>query len=191
MRHPHARPFRISNKFPAFVKSALHYSNEVDILNFNRQNSMHEHKKLVVSKTKPITNDVFEGKRLLGPHYGTAGYMITRRTAERLCTQIKRTNVPIDHLLFNPNVSSFNRSSRIYQAFPAMVEPDGEKFQTSIQSEAIPRSQTWHRKLMRAYYETNRIPSMGLQYLLGRVDIKILKFQMPATASTPLKRDAQ
>ena len=182
---------RISDKFPAFVKAALHYSNEVDILNFNRQNSMHEHKKLVVSKTKPITDDAFEGKRLLGPHYGTAGYMITRRTAERLCTQIKRTNVPIDHLLFNPNVSSFNRSSRIYQAFPAMVEPAMEKFQTSIQEESIPRSRAWHRKLMRAYYETNRIPAMGLQYLLGRVEIKVLKFEMSATANTPLNLNSQ
>ncbi len=167
---------RISEGFPAFVKAAASYSNEVDILNFNRQNSKREQKKLVVSKINPLIDDVFEGKQLLGPHYGTAGYMITRSAAERLCYQIKRTNVPIDHLLFNPNVSGFNRSSRIYQAFPATVEPDVEKFQTSIQEEVIPTSLHWRKKLSRAYYETNRIPSILVQYILGRAMVQILDF---------------
>jgi len=158
-------------------------------LNFNRQDSKRPDKKIIVSKANALINNVFEAKPLIGIHYGAAGYMITRRTAERLCSQIKRTNVPIDHLLFNPNVSSFNRSSRIYQAFPAMVEPDMAKFQTSIQSEVIPRSRAWHRKLTRAYYETNRIPSMVVRYLLGRLEVKILKFQMPAIVGTPSKRE--
>lgn len=168
---------RVSGVLPAFVKAAASYSNQVDILNFNRQNSKHEQKKLMVSKIHPLIDDVFEGKRLLGPHYGTAGYMITRSAAERLYNQLIRTNVPIDHLLFNPNVSSFNRSSRIYQAFPAMVEPDVEKFQTSIQDEVIPKSMHWRKKLSRAYYETNRLPYILGQYLLGRAEVQILKFR--------------
>jgi len=168
---------RISSRFPAFVKAATSYSSEVDILNFNRQDSKREHKNLVVSKVKPLIDDAFIGKRLLGPHYGTAGYMITRNAAELLYSQTKRTNVPIDHLLFNPNVSDFNKSSLIYQAFPAMVEPDVERFQTSIQDEIIPTSMHWRKKLSRAYYETNRIPSILGQYLLGRANIQILNFQ--------------
>ena len=167
---------RISERFPAFIEAAARFSNEVDILNFNRQNSKREQKKLVVSKINPLIGDVFEGKRLLGPHYGTAGYMITRSAAERLCNQIKRTNVPIDHLLFNPNVSEFNKSSLIYQAFPAMVEPDVETFQTSIQNESIPLSNHWRKKLSRAYYETNRIPFLLGQYVLGRAAVQILDF---------------
>ncbi|WP_287018327.1 glycosyltransferase family 25 protein [Cycloclasticus sp.] len=167
---------RISERFSDFVEAAPSYSNEVDILNFNRQNSKREQKKLVVSKINPLIDSTFEGKQLLGPHYGTAGYMITRSTAERLCHRIKRTNVPIDHLLFNPNVSTFNRSSRIYQAFPAIVEPDVEKFQTSIQKENIPTSTHWWKKLARLYYETNRIPSMLTHYILGRAEIQILDF---------------
>mgnify|MGYP002640257134 CR=1 FL=1 len=168
---------RVSKKLAAFVKTAPAYANEVDILNFNRQKSRRTQKKLVVSKVAPITSDVFTGRRLLGPHYGTAGYMITRSAAERLCYHIGRTNVPIDHLLFNPNVSSFNTSSRIYQAFPAMVEPDVKKFQTSIQGEHIPASVHWRKRLSRGYYETNRIPSMLGQYLLGRAEVKTLRFE--------------
>jgi glycosyl transferase family 25 len=171
---------KISERFPAFVESAASYSNEVDILNFNRQNSKREQKKLVVSKINPLIGDVFEGKQLLGPHYGTAGYMITRSAAERLCNQIKRTNVPIDHLLFNPNVSDFNKSSLIYQAFPAMVEPDVEKFQTSIQEESVPTSTHWRKKLSRAYFETNRIPFLLGQYVLRRAAVQILDFDTNA-----------
>jgi len=167
---------RISKQFPAFVEAATAFADNVDILNFNRQNSKREFKKLIVSRINSHINDVFEGKRLLGPHYGTAGYMITRSAARRLCYQIKRTNIPIDHLLFNPNVSSFNRSSRIYQAFPAMVEPNVGKFQTSIQEEAVPTSIHWRKKLLRTYYETNRIPFILGQYLLGRAEVKILNF---------------
>lgn len=168
---------KISGRFPEFVKVAANYSGDVDILNFNRQDSKHEKKKLIVLKTNSIFNEIFEAKLLIGIHFGAAGYMITRSAAERLCNQIKRTDVPIDHLLFNPNVSSFNRSARIYQAFPAVVEPDVERFKTSIQDESIPASTHWYKKLLRAYYETNRIPYMLMQYLRGRAEIQILNFE--------------
>lgn len=167
---------RISESFPQFVKVVAGYSNDVDIFNFNRQDSKRANKKLAVSKIDPLFNDVFEGRPLIGMDCGTSGYMITRSAAERLCHQIRRTNAPIDHLLFNPNVSSISRSVRIYQAFPAVVGPDVEKFQTSIQNEAIPTSTQWHKKLLRAYCVTNRLPSMLLQCLLGRAKIQILDF---------------
>lgn len=167
---------RLSEKLPAFIKSAANYSDKVDILNFNRQNSKRGQKKLVISKIDPIIDDVFEGNQLLSQHYGTAGYMITRSAAEQLCHKIKRTNVPVDHLLFNPNVSSFCRSSRIYQAFSAMVEPDVEKFQTSIQDEVITSSINWRKKISRTYYEINRIPFILGQLLLGRAKVQNLNF---------------
>lgn len=175
---------KISNNFPAFLKFAVNISNCVDILNFNRQDSKNETKKLVVSRQSTLNSDEFVAKRLLSAHYGTAGYMITRSAAEKLCNQLKRTNVPIDHLLFNPNVSSYNRSARIYQAFPALVEPDVKKFRTSIQDEAIPESMKWHKKLIRTYYETNRIPSLLLQYLLGRAEIQTLDFEKSNNSNT-------
>ena len=168
---------RISKGFADFVKMATGYADEVDVLNFNRQNSKRDKKKLFVSKIAPLSNDIFIGKRLLGVHYGTAGYMVTRKAAERLCNQIKRTNVPVDHLLFNPNVSSFSRSAHIYQSFPAMVEPDVETFETSIQNEVVPASVGWYKKILRAYYETNRVPSIITQLLLGRAQVKTLNFK--------------
>jgi len=168
---------KVSSAFAEFVDEAVKISDEVEILNFNRQNSKGDTKKLVVAKAGVLQTPVFDAMRLLGPHYGTAGYMITRATAQRLVHQIKRTNIPIDHLLFNPNVSNFNRSSRIYQSFPAMVEPDIARFATSIQSEAVPNSVHWRKKLSRAYYETNRIPFLLLQMALNRAAVRNLYFQ--------------
>lgn len=167
----------ISRHFPAFIDEASKLADDVDILNFNRQNSKKELKKLVVSKIGTIQGTSFSAMRLLGPHYGTAGYMITRATAEHLVNNIKRTNIPIDHLLFNPNVSSFNRFFRIYQAFPAVTKPDKVQFQTSIQRQVVHGSSKWRNKLTRGYYEINRMPAIVLQVLLNRAEIKVLSFK--------------
>jgi len=167
---------RISNSFAEFLVMATECSKDVDILNFNRQDSKRTLKKLVVSKKNNLTKTGFIAQSLLGPHYGTAGYMITRAAAEFLCYQVKRTNIPIDHLLFNPNVSKFNRSWRIYQTFPAFVEPDVAQFQTSIQKETVVASGRIGKRLLRAYYEINRVPFLATQILFGQAEIKPLRF---------------
>lgn len=166
----------ISKNFSDFISEALKYTDKVDILNFNRQNSKGMNKKLVVSTVNPIKNEIFEAKKLLAPHYGTAGYMITREAASTLINDVKRTNMPIDCLLFSPNVSKVSRDFRVYQTFPAMVEPNIEAFQTSIQNEAVPEAISIFKKIKRAYYEVNRVPLLLLSILLGRAEVKILTF---------------
>ncbi len=167
---------RISNDFAKFIAMAADCAGQVDILNFNRQDSKRTYKKLVVAKKNNIAKNGFVAKPLLGPHYGTAGYMITRAAAEFLCCQVKRVNVPIDHLLFNPNVSKFNRSSRIFQTFPAFVEPDVAQFQTSIQRETVANSGNFRQKVSRAYYEVNRVPFLAAQLISRQSEINILHF---------------
>jgi|GEM_PF-5503485 len=166
----------LSKHFAEFVGEALRHTAEVDILNFNRQNSKGVHKKLVVSTANPIKNKLFEARQLLAPHYGTAGYMITREAAQRLVYEIKRTNMPIDCLLFSPNVSRVSREFRVYQTFPAMVQPDINAFQTSIQNEPVPQAISVFKKIKRAYYEVNRVPLLLLNIVLGRAKVKILNF---------------
>jgi len=166
----------ISKDFSVFIKEALKYKDKVDILNFNRQNSKGTYKKLVVSTVNPIKSEIFEAKKLLAPHYGTAGYMITREAAQKLINDVQRTNMPIDCLLFSPNVSKVSRDFRVYQTFPAMVEPNVDTFQTSIQTESVPEALSILKKIKRAYYEVNRVPWLLIQILLGRAEIKILNF---------------
>lgn len=167
---------RISSKFKAFMSEAVNLADNLDILNFNRQSPRHKEKKLFVAKRSSYQRDLFTADRLLGPHFGTAGYMITRETAIHLIEDITRTNVPIDHLLFNPNVSEFCRKSRIYQTFPAMVKPSPEIFATSIQKEKVPNARSWPNRLRRGYYEVNQAPRLFAGLVAGQVKVKTLEF---------------
>lgn len=167
---------RISSKFKDFILEAVDLADKLDILNFNLQAPRHREKKLFVAKSPRYQCELFSADKLLGPHFGTAGYMITRNAARRLIEEIKRTNVPIDHLLFNPNVSDFCRKARIYQTFPALVKPSPEIFATSIQSEKIPNARSLPNRLKRGYYEVNQAPRLFAGLVLGQVKIKTLEF---------------
>ncbi len=102
--------------------------------------------------------------------------MITRKAALHLIEGITRTNVPIDHLLFNPNVSEFCRKSRIFQAFPAMVRPTPEIFATSIQKENVPNARSWPNRLRRGYYEVNQAPRLIAGLVSRQVKVRTLDF---------------
>jgi len=166
----------LSKEFSKFIIEAESYASQVDILNFNRQNSKGPNKKITVSRKNSLTGKIFSAQKLLAPHYGTAGYMITRSAASTLITKVKRTNMPIDCLLFSPNISRFSRDFKIYQSFPAFVEPNIQMFHTSIQDERIPSSGSLQNKIKRSYHEVNRIPLLLLHVLIKTAEIKILKF---------------
>jgi len=167
---------RISESFPDFLRGATQFAKRVDILNFNRQDSTGLEKKLILAKKNQIKTDTFVGKKLLSLHFGAAGYMVSRTAAQNLCAEVQRTDVPIDHLLFNPNVSKYARGAKVYQSFPAFVEPDKDRFETSIQDEYIPESTSLRNKLFRAYYEVRGVPSIAAKLLTGRAEIQVLKY---------------
>lgn len=166
----------ISSKFKDFMSESVNLAGKLDILNFNRQAPRHKDKKLFVAKHSSYQCEFFTAERLLGPHFGTAGYMITRNTALQLIEDITRTNVPIDHLLFNPNVSEFCRKSRIFQTFPAMVRPTPEVFTTSIQKEKVPNAKSLPNRLKRGYYEVNQAPRLLAGLVAGQIKVKTLEF---------------
>lgn len=167
---------RISSKFGAFMSESVSLADELDILNFNCQAKRHKEKRLLVARRSAYQLKLFTAERLLGLHFGTAGYMITRKTALHLIEDIARTNIPIDHLLFNPNVSEFCRKSRIFQAFPAFVRPTPETFATSIQKEKVPGARSWPNRLKRGYYEVNQAPRLIAGLVFRKVTIRALDF---------------
>lgn len=167
---------RISSKFKDFMVQSIKLADKLDIVNFNRQAPKRKNKRLFVSKRSVFKHDVFTADRLLGPHFGTAGYMITRDAARYLINDIARTNVPIDHLLFNPNVSEFCRKARIFQTFPAFVRPSPEIFVTSIQKETVANAKSLSNRLRRGYYEINQAPKLLAGLIVGRIKMKTLEF---------------
>jgi len=166
----------LSKEFSNFITESERHVSQIEILNFNRQNSKGLHKKLVVSKKNVLSTSIFTAQKLLAPHYGTAGYMITRNAASILINNIKRTNMPIDHLLFNPNISKFSKNFNVYQSFPAFSEPNIQTFNTSIQDEMIPESFSLLNKIKRSYHEIRQVPLLIFQLLIKIAEIKILQF---------------
>ncbi len=71
----------------------------------------------------------FQLGRMLSRHTGAAAYILSRRTAELLLRQT-RFNLPVDHLLFNPNNSPLFAPLSPWQLIPAIARQEefvGEK----------------------------------------------------------------
>lgn len=83
---------------------AILASGDFDILNLNRQTPRGREKQLVVRRTAALRVGGFAVHDLVGIHYGTAGYIISRHAAQVVSERYARPDMPIDHILFNPNV---------------------------------------------------------------------------------------
>jgi glycosyl transferase family 25 len=68
-------------------------------------------------------------RRLYSKHSGTAGYLISRQGARKVLAA-PRQGLAVDHLLFNPAISSLARALAVYQVFPAMVLQGNENGRT-------------------------------------------------------------
>jgi glycosyl transferase family 25 len=71
----------------------------------------------------------FHLARMHSRHTGAAGYILSRQLAEKLLTR-QRFNLPVDHLLFNPNNSSLFAALAPFQLLPALARQQdfiGEK----------------------------------------------------------------
>ena len=62
----------------------------------------------------------FRLARMHSRHTGAAAYILSRRLAEKLLTR-QRFNLPVDHLLFNPNNSSLFATLAPFQLLPALA----------------------------------------------------------------------
>jgi glycosyl transferase family 25 len=112
--------------------------------------------------------------RLYSKHSGAAGYIIRRRAAERALDNVA-VNVPIDHLLFHPNVSKFSRSLKIYQVSPALCQQGNEPVKPSYHKDSQPRRKITV-KVLRGIAELKSVYLFGLMLLLGRSRLGRVKF---------------
>lgn len=135
-----------------------------DILNLNRQApTKRPQKKLIVGSKARDFGESGEVRDLVGIHYGTAGYLVSRSAAGQIISVCPRPNMPIDHVLFNPNISPLFGRIRIEQLFPALVRPS-EGLTSSIQLAPVDEAASTRNRLKRAIAEIGIIPRllMGL-----------------------------
>ena len=154
---------------------ALLLAGDFDILNLNRQPPRGAVKRLVVRRKPALVMAGFAIHDLVGIHYGCAGYVVSRKAAQVVLDLYARPDMPIDHIIFNPNVSKLFGRIRIQQLFPALVRPR-EGMVSSIQNEPVAGAGKIRRKLQRAWTETAIAPRLLLGTLIGFYMVKELGF---------------
>jgi glycosyl transferase family 25 len=100
--------------------------------------------------------------RLKSRHTGTGGYILSRRGAEKLLA-IEKFNLPVDHLLFNPNNSPIFAALAPRQLIPAVLRQQdfiGEKSDIETFRKGL-RKLNWtyaKRELVRFGYDLRLLP---------------------------------
>lgn len=113
----------------------------------------------------------FQMGRMLSRHTGAAAYILSRRAAELLLSQT-RFDLPVDHLLFNPNNSKLFASLLPRQLVPAIARQEefvGEK--SDIEGTRLGlRAFGWtylKRELVRFGYDLKLLPRQIAALLRG------------------------
>ncbi|HEX3754423.1 MAG TPA: glycosyltransferase family 25 protein [Rhizomicrobium sp.] len=116
--------------------------------------------------------DHFQLARLRSRHTGTGGYIISRRGAEKLLA-MEKFNLPVDHLLFNPNNSPVFALLAPRQLIPAVLRQQdfiGEKSDIETFRKGL-RKLDWtyaKRELVRFGYDLRLVPQQLALALTGR-----------------------
>lgn len=116
-------------------------------------------------------------RRLRSRHSGAAGYLINRAGAQKL-RAVVRPALPIDHLLFNPTVSTLARNLTTYQATPALVVQGNEPASPAT---AQPSRKTLSHKLQRGLAELRALRALSL-LLSRRADLSAITWARQAPA---------
>ncbi len=99
-------------------------------------------------------------RKLHSRHSGTAGYIISRKGAEKVVAY-GLPNFPADHLLFNVNASPLARALTTYQVSPALVvqgnDPKNNTPQPPRLRHTLPENKTF-REIRRGLFELKVLP---------------------------------
>ncbi len=116
--------------------------------------------------------DGFRIGRMRSRHTGAAAYILSRRIAQLLLAE-KRFNLPVDHLLFNPNNSALFAKLSPWQLLPAVArQQDFVGAKSDIEGTRIglrALSPTYiRRELVRFGYDLKLLPAQFLLAITGR-----------------------
>ena len=101
---------------------------EVDLLKLERFGPSGQ--RVLVGKLVKLSRGWNVG-RLHSRHTGAGAYIISRRAVEILLGQHGRWAIPVDHMLFNPNISVLPRLLRPYQMVPPVARQSSTRLLTS------------------------------------------------------------
>jgi glycosyl transferase family 25 len=135
--------------------------------------------RVLLTDIRKVGEDFHMG-RMLSRHTGAAAYILSRGAAQALLGE-SRFNLPVDHLLFNPNNSALFASLSPWQLVPAIARQQefvGEK--SDIEKTRIGlRRLSWRyvgRELVRFAYDLRLLPFQfmalrhGAKFIAMRTD---------------------
>lgn len=165
----------LSSSFTNLI-SKIVVNRDIGILNISRQIPSGREKKLIVRSLAAISSDQFQIYDLVGIHYSCAGYLMDRTSAKLFSEVYATIDVPIDHALFNPNVSKLYGKTPVRQLFPAIVKPR-EDLISSIQTAPVSGARSFRSRIKRAKAEVSIVPRLLIGLILGRYKVKTLDFK--------------
>jgi glycosyl transferase family 25 len=129
------------------------------------------HQRILVGEMRSAT-DGFRLARLMSRHTGAAAYILSRKVAEKLLA-LERANLPVDHLLFNPNNSPLFEDLRPWQLIPAIARQEGSVGEKSdIETSRTPLRRLTptyvRRELVRFGYDLKLLPRQVGEVLSGK-----------------------
>ena len=121
-----------------------------------------------------------ELRPLLSRHVGSAAYIVSRRAAEAAFAAPAPFTVPLDHLLFNPNVSAFARRFPPAIVLPTMATQRAWGYDSDIAALGkAARPDGWAkrwRSVRRGWFEVNRLPRQ-LWWLARGARVREVRFE--------------
>jgi glycosyl transferase family 25 len=123
--------------------------------------------RVLLTDVKAVGED-FQLGRMLSRHTGAAAYILSRSAAEILLRQT-RFDLPVDHLLFNPNNSALFAKLSPWQLVPAIARQEGGKSDIEGTRKGL-RSLNWtyiKRELVRFGYDLKLLPRQFAALLRG------------------------
>ncbi|MEM9319572.1 MAG: glycosyltransferase family 25 protein [Pseudomonadota bacterium] len=118
---------------------------------------------------------------MLSRHVGGGAYILSRAMADAALAHRGQMRVPVDHFLFNGNVSAFSRQARPVIVTPAMATQRVWAYNSDIAKHgkaARPEGFALHwRKIKRGLFEISRAPMQLAALATGQAQIEAVAFE--------------
>jgi glycosyl transferase, family 25 len=168
---------RLSASAPALLSSANWIPADVAVVKLEHYGPAGQ--RVLLTDLHAVGED-FELGRMLSRHTGAAAYILSRGAAEILLRQT-RFDLPVDHLLFNPNNSKLFASLSPWQLVPAIARQQefvGEKSDIEDTRKDLRAFGPAYakRELVRLGYDLKLLPRQALSLLLGHA--KFISIEM-------------
>lgn len=113
-------------------------------------------------------------RRLYSRVGGSGAYILTRGAAERFLAGKRVLRHPIDHLLFNPNISPLSREIGVGMVVPALARQAWGRFSSDISATRRAEPRPLSARLRRGWYEVNLLPAqIGAVLFRGARPVRI------------------